>query len=150
MCCVLLTTLSKFLTFASVCASTSELTVCKLDGVQHIPWFDYWYWLAGDCTRQLRVDITGYTIEITAAVWNKAEPSWCMFVLPSWNIDYYHWMFLRFPCRQIPWLFTDFVCRVLQNKSNMIWNFLSRFHTCNLSMNNRRTSSIDTSSRFCL
>ncbi len=44
----------------------------------------------------------------------------------------------------------DFVCRLLLNKSNMIWNFLSRIHICNLSMNNRRTLSIDTSSPFCL
>ncbi len=34
----LLATRSKFLTFAS--ASTSELVVCKLDGVKHILWFD--------------------------------------------------------------------------------------------------------------
>ncbi len=34
---------------------------------------------------------------------------------------------------------TDFVYRLLWNKSNMIWNFLSRVHTCNLSMNSQRT-----------
>ncbi len=39
-------------------------------------------------------------------------------------------------------------CRL--NKSNMIWNFLSSVHTCNLSTDNRRTFSMDTSSRFCL
>ncbi len=44
----------------------------------------------------------------------------------------------------------DFVRTLLQNKSNMIWNFLLSVHTCSLSMNNRRTLSIDTSSRFCL
>ncbi len=40
----------------------SELTVCKLDGVQHIVWFDYWYRLAGDYIRQLRVNVIGYTL----------------------------------------------------------------------------------------
>ncbi len=44
----------------------------------------------------------------------------------------------------------DFVCRMLRNESNMIQNFLSRVHTCKLSMNNCRTLSIDTSLRFCL
>ncbi len=53
--CVLLATCSKFLTFAS--ASTSELAVCKLDGVQHILWFDHWYQLAGDCAPQLHVNV---------------------------------------------------------------------------------------------
>ncbi len=37
--CIVLATHSKCLTFAS--ASTSELAVYKLDGVQHILWFDY-------------------------------------------------------------------------------------------------------------
>ncbi len=32
----------------------------------------------------------------------------------------------------------------------MIWNFLLHVHTCNLSMNNCRTLSIDRSSWFCL
>ncbi len=43
----------------------------------------------------------------------------------------------------------DFVCGLSQNQSNIIWKCLSRVHTCNLFMNNRRTSSIDASSRFC-
>ncbi len=58
--CVLLATPSKFLTFAS--AGTSELAVCKLDGVQRILWFDYWYQLAGDCIHQLRVNVIDYTL----------------------------------------------------------------------------------------
>ncbi len=37
--CVLLATYSKFPTFATT--STSKLATCKLDGVQHILWFDY-------------------------------------------------------------------------------------------------------------
>ncbi len=42
--------------------STSELAVCKVDGMQHILWFDYWYQLAGDCTRQLCVNVIGNTL----------------------------------------------------------------------------------------
>ncbi len=44
----------------------------------------------------------------------------------------------------------DFVCWLLRNKSNMIWNFLSHVHTYNLSMNKCRTLSIDTNLWFCL
>ncbi len=44
----------------------------------------------------------------------------------------------------------DFVGKLLRNKSNMIRNVLSHVHTCKLSTNNRRTLTIDTSSRFSL
>ncbi len=44
------------------CVSTSELAVCKLDGVQNILWFNYWYQLAGDRTRQLRANVIGYML----------------------------------------------------------------------------------------
>ncbi len=41
---------------------TRELAVCKLDGVQHILWFDYWYQLAGDYPRQVHVNVIGYML----------------------------------------------------------------------------------------
>ncbi len=37
-------------------------SACKLDDVQHFCDFDNWYQLAGDCTRQLGVNVTGYTL----------------------------------------------------------------------------------------
>ncbi len=55
-------TRSKFLTLGSTSANMSELAVCKLDDVQHILWFDYWYQLAGNCTRHLCVNVIGYTL----------------------------------------------------------------------------------------
>ncbi len=50
----------EILTFVN--ASMSELAVCKLNGEQHILWVNYWYQLTGDRTRQLRVNVIGYTL----------------------------------------------------------------------------------------
>ncbi len=56
---------------------------------------------------------------------------------------------LRTKCAIVRRQIAGFVCRLSRNKSNVIWNFLSTVHACNLSTNNRRTLPTNTSSRFC-
>ncbi len=44
-----------------------RLAVCKLDGMQHVLWFNNWYQLSGDCTCQLRVNVIGYRYAVRPA-----------------------------------------------------------------------------------